>query len=118
MANQSITPEFNITIAQNATYNLALTLLDSAGNARDLTGYTGGANIRKSLIDPDIVQAFTVTVSDPVNGRVDMSLTATQTAALDFERSEYVYDLMIKTGAVVEKVIQGSASLELSVTAI
>lgn len=118
MVNQSRTPEFNLNIVQNASYKLQLTLKDSTGAVRDLTGYTGAAIARESYDSNIDSVTFTVAVVEPTNGRVDIDLTATETAVLDFGRETHIYDLMIKTGSTVEKVLQGSVNLERSVTSI
>jgi len=52
--------------------------------------------------------------TDATTGVVTLSLTATETAALDAER--YVYDLEITSGAAVTRVIEGIITVRPQVT--
>lgn len=118
-AGQAETPIFDINLVQKATFLLQITLKDENGDVRDLTGYVGASVVRKSLTDTGIVATFSVTFPDAANGRINVSYTAVQTGDLtEFENDDYVYDLMIKIGMTVEKILKGNASLELSVTVI
>jgi hypothetical protein len=52
--------------------------------------------------------------TDATTGVVTLSLTATETSALDAER--YVYDLEITSGATVTRVIEGIITVRAQVT--
>ena len=57
----------------------------------------------------------TTIASDPATGVVTLSLTATETAALDAP-ARYVYDLEVATGASVTRVIEGIINVRPNVT--
>ena len=83
----------NIFINQHADFNTTVTISDSNGSALDLTSYTALAQIRKTY-ESTTATAFTATFdSDRTTGKITISLTDTQTGAL--ESGRYVYDLLI-----------------------
>jgi len=105
----------NLTIDQGATFSSDVTVKDANGNAFDLTGYTAAAKLAKGYASTRTRTDFTTTIAaDATSGVVTLSLTATQTAALDAER--YVYDLEITSGATVTRVIEGIISVRPQVT--
>jgi len=105
----------NLTIDQGATFSSDVTVKDANGNAFDLTGYTAAAKLAKGFASTRTRTDFTTTIAaDATSGVVTLSLTATQTAALDAER--YVYDLEITSGATVTRVIEGIISVRPQVT--
>ena len=97
----------NLTIDQGATFSSDVTVKDANGNAFDLTGYTATAKMAKGYSSTRTRTAITCTINaDPTPGIVTLSLTATETAALDAP-ARYVYDLEITSGATVTRVIEG-----------
>lgn len=56
-----------------------------AGLPLDITGYTFLAQLRASADSTTILATFTCTVTDAVNGVLEMELSAATTAALDTE---------------------------------
>ena len=104
----------NLSIDQGATFTSDVTVKDANGNAFDLTGYTARAKLAKGYQSPQTRQDFTTTISNATSGVVTLSLTATQTTALDDTR--YVYDLEIVNGDVVTRVIEGLISVRPQVT--
>ena len=105
----------NLTIDQGATFSSDVTVKDANGNAFDLTGYTAAAKLAKGFASTRTRTDFTTTIAaDATSGVVTLSLTATQTAALDAER--YVYDLEITSGATVTRVIEGIITVRPQVT--
>jgi hypothetical protein len=97
---------YNLAIDQGTTYSVTVTVSDNTGTARNLTGYTGRAQLRKSYYTNSNT-AFTVAISNPGEGEVTLSLTATQTSALKAGR--YVYDLELVANATstVERIVEG-----------
>lgn len=71
---------------------------------RDLTGYTGRAQIRATRESTatlvDLTTANTGIVIDAANGAVGMRITAAATAALDFSCAVYDLELIDGSGAV------------------
>ena len=104
----------NLSIDQGATFTSDVTVKDANGNAFDLTGYTARAKLAKGYQSTQTRQDFKATISNATSGVVTLSLTATQTTALDDTR--YVYDLEIVNGDVVTRVIEGLISVRPQVT--
>jgi len=107
----------NLSIDQGATFTSDVTVKDANDNPFDLTGYTAAAKLAKGYASTRTRTDFTTTVAaDPTTGVVTLSLTSTQTAALDAER--YVYDLEITqtSSGSVTRVIEGIISVRPQVT--
>jgi len=105
----------NIFINQHADFSTDVTISDSNGSALDLTSYTALAQVRKTY-ESTSATSFTATFdSDRTTGKITLSLTDTQTAAL--ESGRYVYDLLI-TGVSGDKtrVVEGIATVNPSVS--
>ena len=105
----------NIFINQHADFNTTVTISDSNGSALDLTSYTALAQIRKTY-ESTTATAFTATFdSERTTGKITISLTDTQTGAL--ESGRYVYDLLI-SGVSGDKtrVVEGIATVNPSVS--
>ena len=87
-----------------------MTVKDANGNPFNLTGYTARAKLAKGYASTRTRTDFTTTIaSDAASGVVTLTLSATQTSAL--EDTRYVYDLEIQTGDVVTRVIEGVISV-------
>ncbi len=98
----------NFNIDQGATFSSTVTVKDSTGSALDLTGYTATANMALGYASTRTRTALTIAFnSDRTTGGVTMSLTATQTAALEAP-ARYVFDLDITdSSGTVTRVIEG-----------
>lgn len=105
----------NLTIDQGATFSSDVTVKDAQGNAFNLTGYTAVAKLAKGFASTKTRTNMTTSIAtDATTGVVTLSLTATETSALDAER--YVYDLEITSGATVTRVIEGIITVRPQVT--
>lgn len=105
----------NLTIDQGATFSSDVTVKDAQGNAFNLTGYTAAAKLAKGFASTRTRTNMTTSIAtDATTGVVTLSLTATETSALDAER--YVYDLEITSGAAVTRVIEGIITVRPQVT--
>ena len=108
----------NLIIDQGANFSSDITVKDANGNAFDLTGYTTEAKMAKGYASTRTRTTITSAVaSDATTGVVSLSLTATQTAALDAPE-RYVYDVEItqtSTGTVT-RVIEGIITVRPNVT--
>lgn len=119
MAKQSPTPTFDIIIPKGASFSLQMTLKDSSGAVRDLTGFTAAGSIKEFVTDVSSVVDFTMVFIAPLtSGRIDANLSKAQTAALDFDSKAFIYDIFIDNAGAAEKILQGDAKLELSVSSI
>ena len=108
----------NLIIDQGANFSSDITVKDANGNAFDLTGYTTEAKMAKGYASTRTRTTITSAVaSDATTGVVSLTLTATQTAALDAPE-RYVYDVEItqtSTGTVT-RVIEGIITTRPNVT--
>jgi hypothetical protein len=82
----------NIFIDQGATFTTTVTVTDSNGDAVNLSGYSVAAQIRKTFLSSSAT-AFTASISNASSGEITISLTDTQTTAL--EAGRFVYDVLI-----------------------
>jgi hypothetical protein len=96
----------NLTIDQGTTYTASITVSDDAGLVRDLTGYTGRSQMRRSYYTTSNT-AFTVTITAPLTGVVTLGLTSAQTT--NVKAGRYVYDLELVNSntLTVERVVEG-----------
>ena len=103
----------NLYIDQGCDYSITVDVTDATGESMDLTGYTGAAQIRKTYSSSTTTASFSTSVSE--NGTVTISLTSTQTSAI--EAGRYVYDLNITDGnGNTSRVIEGQAIITPGVT--
>ena len=104
----------NLYIDQGTDYSITVDVTDSAGDILNLTDYTSSAQIRKTYSSSTLSASFTTSISAAA-GQVTLSLTDTQTNAL--ESGRYVYDLIItSSGGVTTRVIEGQVVMTPGVT--
>lgn len=105
----------NIPIDQGSSFASVVTVQDAAGLAFNLTGYTVRGQIRKSYASTSYV-AFSCGVQPGVIGKIQITLSAAQTAALKAGR--YVYDIEIVETAsgAVTRVVEGQVEVTPRVT--
>ena len=98
----------NLRIDQGASFSSDVTVTNSAGDVVDLTGYTTEAKMAKSYGADTTVTITSALASDPTTGVVELTLTDSQTAALDAP-ARYVYDVYITqtSTSTVTRVIEG-----------
>ena len=105
----------NIFIDQGANFSTTLTINDSTGSALDLTNYTAIAQIRKSPSSSTSTSFTVAFVSPRSTGQITISLTSTQTTAL--ESGRYNYDVLITSGSSVKtRVVEGIATVNPAVS--
>ena len=105
----------NLFIDQSADFTTTVTINDSAGSALDLTGYTALAMIRKTYQSTTATTFTSTFVSPRTSGQITISLTDTQTAAL--EAGRYVYDMVITDSSGNKtRVVEGIATVNPSVS--
>lgn len=74
---------YDITVRKGDTYSQVYQFKDSDGDPIDLTSWSAKAQIReKQHQGSNLIIDFTATITDAVNGKVKLSLTSTQTAAI------------------------------------
>ena len=105
----------NLFIDQGADFTTTVTVNDAAGSALDLTNCTALAMIRKTYQSATATTFTNAFVSPRTTGQITISLTDTQTTALDDGR--YVYDLVITDGSGNKtRVVEGIATVNPSVS--
>jgi len=105
----------NLFIDQDADFTTTVTVNDSTGSALDLTNYTALAMIRKTYASSTSTTFTSTFASDRTTGQITISLTDTQTAAL--ESGRYVYDLVITDSSGTKtRVVEGIATVNPSVS--
>ena len=109
--------DYDIICEQGSTFSRTLTVKDSAGDARNLSSFTGKMQVRKLVTSTDtLVELSTSNGEMTLNasGEISLSLTATETSAIT---SSGVYDLEItSSGGAVERVVEGNFNLIPEVT--
>ncbi len=102
----------NIVIDQGTTFSTEVTAKDSTGSAKDLTGYTTTAQIRKSYYSSSSTDFTTAQVDG--TGVITLSLTAAQTGNLKAGR--YVYDVESASASETIRVVEGIVTVTPQVT--
>ena len=104
----------NLLVDQGATFTTTVTVYKSDDSIYNLTNYTAAAQIRKSHASSAKTD-FATAISTPSNGQITLTLTKTQTAAL--EEGTYVYDVEITASdSTVTRVVQGVIKVSPNVT--
>ena len=106
---------YDLVVDQGSDFAIDLTITEG-GAAKNLTGYSGRAQLRTTIAASSASASFTVTVVNASNGTMKMELSAATTTSLAAGR--YVYDLEIHTAndATVKRLIQGSCTINQQVT--
>ncbi len=114
--------KLDLTIEQGATFRHALVVKQGTGTSApvaNLTGYTARMQIRTEVESSQVLIALTtengrITIT-PLDGRIDLTISATDTAALNFESG--VHDVeIVSGGGEVTRLVQGKVKLSKEVT--
>lgn len=104
----------NLTIDQGSNVSVTILVTDSTGSARNITGYTGRSQLRRSYFSTSNT-SFTVTITNPTEGEVVLSMSADTSANLKYGR--YVYDVeLVSSTYNVERIIEGIVTVYPEVT--
>lgn len=108
----------DIRIDQGATWSTVVQVNNADGSPRNLTGYTAAMHIRTAYGVPTaLVELLSPSDGITINalvGQITVTIPAVETAALTTQPG--VYDLKITSGAVVERLIEGSVGVFPQVT--
>jgi len=105
---------YNFTIEQGTTFSRVLTLQEN-GSAMNLTGYSVASQMRSTHDSSSIVATFSGSVTNASSGQLTLSLTNSQTSAID--EAIYVYDVEITSGAgAVTRILEGTITVTPEVT--
>lgn len=81
----------NMVWYRGEAYTITLTVLDSDGDAENVTGWTFALNVRETYDSENALLTLTPTVLVAASGTATVSVTASQTLALD--AGELVFDV-------------------------
>jgi len=108
---------YDITIEAGATFTLSLTYVDDTGAPVDLTDYTARMQLRASISDTTPVIELTTSNGrisiDATNGVINLLIAAVDTEDLS---GSGVYDLELVNGGTVERLIEGTYTVNAEVT--
>ena len=105
---------YNFTIEQGTTFSRVLTLQEN-GSAMNLTGYSVASQMRSTHDSSSIVATFSGSVTNASSGQITLSLTNSQTSAI--EEAIYVYDVEITSGTgTVTRILEGNITVTPEVT--
>lgn len=109
---------FDFEIKQGSTLSFYLLWKDNADAVISLSGYTARMKIKafpgSSTTILSLTSSSGLTITG-ASGRIDVLISATQTAAMDF--TSVYYDLEVEDGGgVVTRLLQGTVSLNKEVT--
>ena len=106
---------YDLVIDQGSDFAIDLTITES-GSAKNLTGYSGRAQMRSTHASSSVTASFTVSVVNASAGTMKMEMSSSVTAGVAAGR--YVYDLEIHTSgdATVKRLIEGSVTINPEVT--
>ena len=88
--------------------------LTREGVVKNLTGYSARAQMRATKSATAVAATFTCTVTNAAGGVLTMAMAYGTTAAVS--PGKYYYDLEVYTGSVVQRLIQGNATVRAEVT--
>ena len=104
--------KYNLVFDQNTTFNFQFQVQNNVSGTStpwNLTGYTGTMTVRPFVgASTTTVVASTANgrmVFDAINGRVTVTLSSTITGDIDAGR--YAYDLVLNSGSVVTRILEG-----------
>jgi len=104
----------NIFIDQGTDFSITVDVTDTSGGALNMSGYSAAAQIRKTYGSSSVSSTFSTSIAE-ATGQVTLSLTDTQTTAL--ESGRYVYDLNVTSGGgQTTRVVEGQAIVTPGVT--
>ena len=108
------------TFDQGADTSIELHLVDKNGAAKNLSGHTVTAKIKKNYADSaGEATAFTVVNTNAAEGITTLSLTNSQTAALRTGRHVYDIELSFNDSSgntIVERILEGRIQVTPQVT--
>ena len=109
---------YNFTLDQGSTWTLQIVYEDPNGTPINLTGYNAQMKVRKKADSSAVVLSLAtggggIVITGPT-GTINITATDEQTATLD--PIFYVYDLDLKLGGVITRLIQGQVTVRPRVT--
>jgi hypothetical protein len=113
---------YDLYIERYSTWTIEIQIKDkTTGLPIDLTDREIFCNIRSEANGPIIAQPKTI-ITDAINGKFNLELTAADTAAFPLygrsysEATSYVYDVIVKKGDSIMRLINGKAVVSPGIT--
>ena len=105
----------NLLIYQGSDFIIDFTVENDNGTDFNLTGYSAACLIKKHYTSSTSQTVTAAILSPPTSGRIQLSLTNSQTTAMKSGR--YVYDVVITSDTGIKsRVLEGSVSILEGVT--
>ena len=102
-------------IEAGATFSTQVDVADASGAPKNLTGFTVTSQLRKSYYSTTAVD-FTINVTDPVNGIIELELDASTTANIRAGRYVYDVEMLEANTGIVTRIFEGIATVLPNVT--
>ena len=108
------TPVVNIVVPQGSDFTQTFTSKESNGTARDLSGYSVSAVLRKHDTATSST-AFSASITSAAAGKV--TITMSDTTSLNLTPGRYVYDVRLVSGiGTVSRLVEGMAMVTAGIT--
>ena len=108
------TPVVNIVVPQGSDFTQTFTSKESNGTARNLSGYSVSAVLRKHDTATSST-AFSASVTSAATGKV--TITMSDTTSLNLTPGRYVYDVRLVSGiGTVSRLVEGMAMVTAGIT--
>ena len=104
-----------IQIEAGATFSSQVDVSDASGSPKNLTGFTITSQLRKSYYSTSAVN-FTINVTDPVNGIIELELDSSTTANIRAGRYVYDVEMLENSTGTVTRIFEGIATVLPNVT--
>lgn len=97
---------------QGSTWRRSLTIKDETGTPKDITGHTFRGMVRQRYEDKSPLFSFTFTITDALNGVVEMLLPANFYPSVMSSTITGVYDVeLVYPGGEVERLFGGKFTI-------
>ncbi len=99
----------NLTIYGGANFNANFTVVDTSNAAYNFTGWTGSAQMAKSVAvgaTLGVTTTFTVGFTSAYDGKFKLSLGSTGTRSL--KEGRYVYNVLVSSGSTIYNIVNGN----------
>jgi hypothetical protein len=106
----------NILIEQGATFARTITIEQTVGVPLNLTGYTFAGKVKRHLTDANAAATFGVTVANASLGKLNWTLTSTQTDGLAAQIHRYDIEMTAPSSGAVTRILEGEAWVSGSAT--
>ena len=106
----------NISIPGGSDFSQSFSLETNSNSPLNLTGYTAYAHLKKSPASNTTSAIFNVSILNPYDGKIIISLGSTSTRSL--RPGRYCYDILLDNGTDKTRVVEGSALVTAGITTV